>query len=124
MTGLLLSDDLLFASRITATARAHGLTVAVARSPARLVELAAASPPGSVILDLQHPGLDLPALLAELRVACPVPPRVMGYGSHVDAAALKAAQAAGVDPVLPRSKFAAMLEVSLPGWLTPANGDQ
>ncbi len=120
MTGLLLSDDLLFASRITATARAQGLTVAVASSPTRLVEMAAASPPASVILDLQNTGLDLPTLLAELRAACPVPPRVVGYGSHVDAVVLKAARVAGVDPVLPRSKFAAMLEARLAGWLTPA----
>lgn len=120
MTGLLLSDDLLFASRVTVTARAMGHTVTIARTPSRMTELAAASPPGAVILDLQNPGLDLPVLLAELRATCPPETRVVGYGSHVDAAVLKAARAAGVDPVLPRSQFAKLLEASLAAWLTPA----
>ena len=43
--------------------------------------------------------------------------RVVGYGSHVDAATLHAARVAGCDPVLPRSKFVEELPGALPGWL-------
>ena len=44
-------------------------------------------------------------------------PRLVAYGSHVDAEALRAARAAGCDPVLPRSKFVDDLPAALPGWL-------
>jgi len=117
--GLLLSDDLLFTSRITATARALGLGVQVARAPEVLVGLARVRPPGGVLVDLHHGGLDLPGLLTALKEACPVMPRVVGYGSHVDAATLRAARQAGCDLVLPRSKFVEELEAALPGWLSP-----
>jgi CheY-like chemotaxis protein len=115
--GLLLSDDLLFASRVTATARAKGLDVRLARSPEALLVLARERPPRCVLIDLQHPGLDLPALAARLAESCPAPPRLVGYGSHVEAQALHAAREAGCDPAWPRSKFAEELETALPAWL-------
>jgi CheY-like chemotaxis protein len=115
--GLLLSDDLIFASRITGTARALGLVVMQAQTPAALTELARQQPPRGVLIDLGHPGLALVELLDELRRACPVMPRVMAYGSHVDAAGLRAARAAGCDPVLPRRKFVEDLPTELPKWL-------
>jgi CheY-like chemotaxis protein len=115
--GLLLCDDLLFTSRVTGTARALGLAMKVARDSPGLVALARQHPPGCLLLDLHNPGLDLSALLAQLREICPVPPRVVAFGSHVDTATLKAARAAGCDPVLPRSKFVEDLATELPGWL-------
>ena len=114
-TGLLLCDDLIFTSRITGTAKALGLSVGVARDVAGLLRMAKSSPPTCVLLDLHFPGLDLPTLLAELRAIGPM--RVVGYGSHVDAATLHAARVAGCDPVLPRSKFVEELPAALPGWL-------
>ena len=42
--------------------------------------------------------------------------RVVGYGSHVDAARLKAARKAGCDEVLPRSAFFEGLETRLRVW--------
>jgi CheY-like chemotaxis protein len=119
VAGLVLSDDLVFMSRISATAQAAGLSVRQARTPAALVAMARESTPGGVIIDLQNPGLDLPALLAELRAVCSPMPRVMGYGSHVEAELLKAAREAGCDPVLPRSKFVKDLDRDLAGWLKP-----
>ena len=114
MTGLLLSDDLIFTSRIVGTAAAAGLTVQVARSPAQLASLLVAETPRCLLLDLHHPGLSLPDLLAGL----PQPrPFVVGYGSHVDAATLKAARDAGCDLVLPRSAFVEQLPTALPEWL-------
>ncbi|MFO0842792.1 MAG: hypothetical protein U0797_10410 [Gemmataceae bacterium] len=115
--GLLLSDDLIYTSKVTGTAKALGLTVTPARTPAALLELARKAPPACVIVDLQHPQLDLPGLLKQLREVCPVMPRVVGYGSHVEAEALRAAREAGCNPAWPRSKFAEELPASLPGWL-------
>jgi CheY-like chemotaxis protein len=118
VTGLVLSDDLVFVSRIAATAQAAGLAVRQARSPAELIALAARNPPAGVILDLQNPGLDLPALLTELRSVCPMMPRVTAYGSHVEADLLRSAREAGCDLVLPRSKFVKELDSQIAAWLT------
>ena len=115
--GLMLTDDLIFFSRVSATARANGLVVRQARSADALLTLATQTPPGGVLLDLQNPGLDLAALLTGLRAACPTMPRVVAFGSHVEAATLKAARDAGCDRVVPRSKFVAELEEGLAGWL-------
>jgi CheY-like chemotaxis protein len=115
--GLLLSDDLIFTSRITGTARDLGLTVRAARTPEALLALARQSPPRCVLLDLHHPGLVLADFLRHLAEACPTMPRVVGYGSHVDTATLRAAREAGCDPVWPRSKFVEELAQALPGWM-------
>jgi len=115
--GLVLSDDLIFFSRIAAAARDAGLAVRQARSAADLLALARQGAPGGVIVDLQNPGLDLPALLADLRATCPVMPRVVAYGSHVEAEVLRAARQAGCDRVLPRSRFVEELARDIGEWL-------
>ena len=114
--GLLLSDDLIFTSRITGTARALGLEVRAVRGADRLAETAAESGTKCVIVDLAYPNLDLPDLVRRLGEA-DEPPRVVAYGSHVDAAALAAAREAGCRPALPRSKFVEDLPRELPAWL-------
>src|SRR5262249_33068605 len=103
-TGLLLSDDLIFTSRIAGTARDLGLVLKVASSSAALLDLARRTPPCCVLVDLANPGLVLADLLHDLRDSSPALPRVVAYGSHVDAAGLHAARLAGCDVVLPRSR--------------------
>jgi CheY-like chemotaxis protein len=120
--GVMLCDDLIFFSRVAATARAAGLVVKQARTAAAVLELARVQPPGGVVVDLHAEGLDVPALLAGLREACPVMPRVVAFGSHVEAETLRAAREAGCDRVLPRSKFVRELETDLKEWLTPSGG--
>ncbi len=117
--GLVLSDDLIFFSRIAGTARAAGLLVRQAKTAADLIVAARQHPPAGVIVDLQNPGLDFPVLLAELRAGCPAMPRVIAYGSHVEAGVLRAARQAGCDRVMPRSQFAEELETAILEWLTP-----
>ncbi len=116
--GLMLCDDLIFFSRVSGAARAAGMVVRMVRTPAELVAAARAGAPGGVIVDVHNPGLDLPALLAELRDACPAMPRVTAYGSHVEAAVLRAARQAGCDRVLPRSQFVEELEGNIAAWLS------
>jgi DNA-binding NarL/FixJ family response regulator len=120
--GLLLTDDLIFASRVGGTARALGLAVRQVRDAAALPELARRYGVGGVVIDLGFPGLDLPDLLRRLAEACGRLPRVTAYGSHVDTATLRAARAAGCDPVLPRSKFVEDLAAALPEWLGVESG--
>jgi CheY-like chemotaxis protein len=116
-TGLLLSDDLIFTSRIVGTGREHGLTIRAARSAGELEALARQEAPSCVLVDLANPGLVIADLVRRLGEVGTPRPRVVAYGAHVDVAALKAAREAGCDPVLPRSKFVEELPRQLPGWL-------
>lgn len=114
--GLLLSDDLMFTSRITGTARDLGLTVKPARAAEMLENLARQQSPPCVIVDLSNPGLAIADLVQKLRSACAPPPTIVAYGSHVDAGTLHAARAAGCDVVLPRSQFVEELPIKLKSW--------
>src|SRR5438132_221157 len=112
--GLLLCDDLIFTSKIAATARAHGLTIRVARTVESLLQLAAELKPTAIILELDHSDFDIAATIAKLPKS-----RIIAYGSHVDVERLKAARRAGCDLVMPRSQFVERLESELPTWLAP-----
>ena len=103
--GILLSDDLLFNSRITGTASSLNLTIKVCRDSTAIATLAKEQGATGVILDLAFPGLDVPKCIASLRETCSPIPRVVTYGSHVEVDTLKAAREAGCDLVLPRSAF-------------------
>ncbi len=115
MVGYLLSDDLIFSSRITGVARDLGYHVTAARSAENLLLLAREQAPRCVILDLANPGLVIADLVRQLKGQAE-PPFVVAYGSHVDAATLHQARQAGCDLVWPRSKFVQELPVALPGW--------
>jgi DNA-binding NarL/FixJ family response regulator len=117
MLGYLLSDDLIFTSRVCGTARAAGLDVKAARSPEQLRNLLATAAAQCILVDLHNPGLIIVDLLNSLLSPRPY---VVGYGSHVDAATLAAARVAGCDLVLPRSKFVEELATSLPAWFGKA----
>lgn len=119
--GLLLSDDLMFNSRITGTAKALGLTMKTARTTDALQTLARAQPPRCVVVDLSNPGLKIEELVRSLRDAATTPPYLVAFGSHVDAATLKAARDAGCDVVLPRSKFVEELPKQLAAWFEGKN---
>lgn len=114
MQGLLLSDDLIFTSRIVGTARDLGLDVVPARTLADLERQLGVGAPRCVMLDLHHADLKtfgaIPAIKAR-------GVRIVGYGSHVAADLLKAARDAGCDVVWPRSKFVSELATALPDWL-------
>src|SRR5262245_13004177 len=98
---LLLSDDLLFASRIVATAKALGLELESARTASQLLALAQARPPACVLIDLHNATLEIGACVQALKTAgaTAAQPFVVGFGSHVDAAALHQAREAGCDLV-------------------------
>ncbi len=119
--GLLLSDDLIFTSRIAGTAEALGLSIKTAKDQATLQalakSLAASGVITAVIIDLANPGLDIAAMVNWLRQNFTPPPRTVAYGAHVNVESLKQARAAGCDLVLPRSKFAEDLPRDLPQWL-------
>lgn len=113
--GVLLSDDLIFTSRVTGTAQALGGRVRVARDLAGLLLLTAERVPACAILDPDLDGLTVADAVRDLRSAGIR--TIVGYGSHVHVETLRAARAAGIDPVLPRSAFVQELPTSLKHWL-------
>jgi CheY-like chemotaxis protein len=114
---VVLCDDLLFSSRISAAARSHGTEVRTLRTAQQVVELAKQEAPSCVIVDLGNPELDIGGLVARLKECCAKMPRVVAFGSHVDAAGLHAAREAGCDPVWPKSKFAEAVEGAIVEWV-------
>jgi hypothetical protein len=98
---LALVRDLIFASRITATAASVGTPVTLIRDPAKL----GAGPGRRLIVDLNLEGA-IDAAAAWRRATGG---EVVGFVSHVDAATAERARAAGVDRVLARSRFVELL---------------
>ncbi len=115
---LVLSDDLIFSSRITGVARDHGIPAFVSRGVEAAVERLSNEPTTCVILDLAVAGNKLGELIAALK-ALPQKPRIVAYGSHVDTASLRAAAEVGCDVVLPRSRFVDVLPSEFAAWATP-----
>ncbi|TMQ74209.1 MAG: response regulator [Candidatus Eisenbacteria bacterium] len=106
--------DLFFATRIATTAAQLGIALETPAPGAALAAIAA-HPPDLVILDLQSAGdpLGLTRALKADPATRAIP--VVGFYPHVEAALREAAQAAGVDLVLPRSAFTARLAALLAG---------
>ena len=105
--GLLVTGDLIFSTKITGTARALGLEVAVVASPAAAQERLAGGSVRFVLLDLGLFTLTAESIQQIVSAAGAVP--VMAYGSHVDTDRLESARAAGCREVMPRSRLAAEL---------------
>ena len=104
---LALVRDLLFASKITATAASRGTCVQLVRDPAKL-----GGQPGSrLIVDLNLTG----AIEAAQAWKGATGGEVVGFVSHVDTATINRARAAGVDRVLARSRFVELLPQLLGG---------
>jgi DNA-binding NarL/FixJ family response regulator len=103
-------DDLLFSSKIRATASQAGVQIAFARSAADVIEQARAHRPGLVIFDLNSGKTDPVATIAALKQDPELASiRALGFASHVHTGLIAAARDAGADQVLPRSAFAANL---------------
>ena len=106
--------DLFFATRIAATAQTLGVELEACAAAGALAACRR-DPPDLVIVDLQAAG-DPVALAVELKrdpATRAVP--VAGFYAHVDQAIRRAAEAGGVDVVLPRSAFTARLAELLAG---------
>lgn len=108
-----LIDDLFFRAKVEATARALDVAVDAATSAADLSARVAGDPDAVVLVDLNHPA-DPIAAIRSLKDGAPSP-RVVAFGSHVDAERLKAARDAGADRVLARSAFTERLAEILRG---------
>jgi DNA-binding NarL/FixJ family response regulator len=103
-------DDLLFSSKIRATAKAAGVDIAFARSPQEILDQVRALHPPLVIFDLNSGKTDPIATVAAMKQDPELAAsRTLGFVSHVDSHTIVAARNAGIDNVLARSAFAAQL---------------
>jgi len=113
---LALVDDLMFTSKIKATARQMGVEVAFARSSSDALLAMRTSAPALVIFDLNSPRTDPLATVTAMKhdeALSSIP--TVGFVSHVQADLIEAARAAGVDDVMARSAFTARLADILNG---------
>lgn len=101
---VMLSGDLMFGSRVKASAERSGWTFALGGklpdddlSDVRLV-----------ILDLSTRSGLIPAIVQQHQQRCPHA-RLIAYGPHVHVEKLKAAREAGITPVLTNGQFDSML---------------
>lgn len=110
-------DDLLFSSKIRATAKQLELQVAFARTPDEILTQARELKPTLIVFDVNSPKADAINTVAALK-ADPelkgIP--TTGFVSHVDTARILAARQAGMDEVMARSAFAANLPRILLEW--------
>jgi len=101
--------DLMFGSKVAATARAHGVEHRGARSLAGLRE--ASGEPALVVVDLEAelPDGDPLDAIAEALRRTPTP-KVVAFAGHLLTDRLEAARRAGAHEVLSRGGFASGLE--------------
>jgi hypothetical protein len=107
--GLLLSRDLIFTTKINATAAELGYQIQVAGDAKLAGSLIAERRPRVVFIDLTAEDLCAPSALRVYRELAGPEAWFIAFGPHVDAAALAAAKAAGCQIAIPRSKFASEL---------------
>ncbi len=104
LSTVLLSGDLIFSSRASgAAARCDSQLVTVASAEAAC-QACASGEVSLVLVDLTMRGLDVRALVDQLRAASPGKVAIVAYGPHVQEAALGAAREAGCDEVLSRGQ--------------------
>jgi DNA-binding NarL/FixJ family response regulator len=103
-------DDLLFSSKIRATAKQVGVDVQFARTPDEILAQARSIKPSLAIFDLNSGKTDPVGTIAALKADPSIAAiRTIGFASHVHTALIAAARQAGADEVLPRSAFASHL---------------
>lgn len=99
-------DDLIFSVKISTAAKGLGVDVYFERTPERVLDTIREKRPSLVIFDLNSSRLKPMTVIGAIRADDELKNvRTLGYVSHVDAAAVDAARAAGIDQVLARSAF-------------------
>lgn len=103
MKVVLLSSDMLVASRLRSTAERAGVTLGIAVNESDLASRLT-DDTQLVIFDLSQIGLQLPPAIATVRATAPAA-RVMAFGPHVEEELLAGAKIAGCDEVLSNGQF-------------------
>jgi CheY-like chemotaxis protein len=118
---LVVADDLLFRSKISTAAKAAGVVVRAATTPAAAIERAREDRPSLVLLDLDGAK---PQPLDVLRQFAADPElrglKTLGFVSHVHVHLVQQARELGIGAVMARSAFVAALpEILAPHAAAP-----
>lgn len=113
----MLSGDLIFVSRVAATAESLGGRVDVVPDTERAVSQLQDHPYACLIVDLSLEGLKVHELIAAM--PDPTHPPVIAFGPHVATVRLQEAADAGCAAVMPRSRFSSNLKAILSEYLDP-----
>jgi CheY-like chemotaxis protein len=106
---LYFASDLLWASKIKATADAAGIPARPVRSVAMLEARLADSAPRALLLDLDNPQVAM-ELLERARREVMLRLHVLAWGPHVEQELFQRARGAGADEVLTRGAFHEQLD--------------
>ncbi len=110
MSVLLLSTDLLFASRVSQAARTADVDLRVVADTDQVLQhVTDECSPHLLILDLSAADCDVQRIVTAVRRS-PSPARVIAYASHILGSLLQRARQAGCDQVLTRGQFASRLD--------------
>jgi len=109
---LVVTDDLLFWSRIEAAARRVGSLVVRIAELSALDEALRAGRPRRILADLGARSVDV-FECARRSKASPEPPELVAFGHHVDREAIRHALEAGYDRFVPNSRLGSELEALL-----------
>jgi DNA-binding response OmpR family regulator len=101
---LLVSDDVMFWAKVHGVAKAAGIPVARIPDEAAMEAAFREGGVAKVLADLGSRSVDLHGWARRWKAVAP-PPRLIAYGSHVDAAGMDRAVEAGYDEVMPNSRF-------------------
>jgi DNA-binding response OmpR family regulator len=105
MTVVLISNDLMGASRLEGAARAAGVEFHHSGDLEEAIDNCAAKSVRLVLVDLGTVGQDIAVVVARLRQLAGRAPAIIAFGPHVHTAALDAAKVAGCDAVLSRGQL-------------------
>ena len=118
-------DDMLFASKIRATAEHLNVDVRFARSVDSLLNAAREGEPALIVVDLHSQKIDPIALATSIKAdekLSSIP--LLGFFSHVQTELHREAMRAGYDTVIPRSVFSRELGKILAGREGDESGSQ
>lgn len=115
---VLLAKDLIFETRIRATAASLGIDLKSGREAAQIQGLLGDGETAGLIVDLEC-GEEAVSVIATARRKNRTMP-IVAFGSHVQSDMLARAAAAGAGEVLPRSRFSMQLPTLLQGMVSPS----
>lgn len=101
---VLLTNDLMFQSKVSGAVRNAGKPLVVDRTVERLMERCDANSVKLVLIDLSLSTLDLDHAVKSIRDAFGNA-SILAFGAHVDVARLEEAKRAGADSVMTRGQF-------------------
>ena len=97
-------SDMIFATRISGTAKKVGADCRIVKDPSALQEALESQNPATVLVDMNCDGISPEEAIRTVKSHCPNA-RVVAFFSHVQTELEEQARAAGADDVWPRSAF-------------------